>query len=195
MKLPFIPEPERYVGLYVYDFGTHVSVGYTAAELCVLRENTAHRRGTAYQIYRVGDAGTIELCGVRDERLTAREAICFLRVEGSDAQRDYDAVCAAAAACPLPCVVQMQLAQLQDFDPPHVTALSYDASATHIVAGWLSQHAGSPGDQVVAGVDSYGTLMTSEGERLRSCQLPALLDYEDRAVSDVLRSVHEPLQR
>ena len=118
MKLPFIPEPERYVGLYVYDFGTHVSVGYTAAELCVLRENAAHRRGMASQIYRVSDGGGIELCGVRDERLTAKEAICFLRVEDPDAKRDYDAVCAAAAACPLPCVVQMQLARLQDFDPP-----------------------------------------------------------------------------
>ena len=48
LELPPIHNPQRYGGLYVYDFGTHVSVGYTVAELRVLRESDVHRGGTAY---------------------------------------------------------------------------------------------------------------------------------------------------
>lgn len=195
MKFPSIPEPERYVGLYVYDFGTHVSVGYTAAELCVLRESRAYRHGMAYQIHRVNEAGGIELRGVHVERLTGQEAMCFLRAEAPAAQRDYDTLCAVAAACPLPCIVEMQLAKLQAFDPPHVTALAYAASATDVVAGWLSRYAGHTGDRVIGGIDAYATLIASEGERIASCQLPALLDYKDRPAQEILRSVHDPLQR
>lgn len=195
MKLPAIPEPERYAGLYLYDFGTHVSVGYTAAEVCVLRESAAYRHGMAYQVYRIDEGGAIELRGVHAERLIGQEAMCFLRADPAGARGDYDALCATAAACPLPCIVEMQLARLEAFDPPNVTALTYAVSATNVLAGWLSLNSGDPGDRVVGGMDAYATLVASEGERITSCQLPALLNYEDRPAQEVLRSVHNPLQR
>lgn len=195
MKIPAIPEPERYVGLYVYDFGTHVAVGYTAAELGVLRDSASHRHGTAYQIYRVSEGGALELRGVLDDRLVSREAMCFLRADANAARRDYESLCVVAAACPLPCVVEMQLATLPQFDPPHVTALSYAACATDALSAWLTRHGGGLGDQVVAGVDVHATLSASESERILSCRLPALLDYQDRQPQDVLRSIHQPLQR
>ncbi len=195
MKIPPIPHPERYAGLYVYDFGTHVSVGYTAAEIRVLRESDAHRRGTAYEIYRATDSGGLELQGVPDERLTGREAMCFLRADGVAAQQDYDATRAAAKRNPLPCAVDLQLAKLYSFEPPYVTALSYAASATTPMAGWLTQYTGNMGDRVVGGTDVCATLAGSGGVRIASCQLPTLLDYHDRPAEDVLRTVHKPLQR
>ncbi len=42
MKLPPLAQPERYVGLFVYDFKTHVSVGYTAVEIRYLRPFRQH---------------------------------------------------------------------------------------------------------------------------------------------------------
>jgi len=195
MKIPPIPHPERYAGLYIYDFGTHVSVGYTVAEIRVLRESDAHRRGTAYEIYRATDRGGLELRGVLDERLTGREAMCFLRADGGAAQQDYDATRAAAKRNPLPCVVDLELAKLYSFEPPYVTALSYAASATTPMAGWLTQHVGNMGDRVVGGTDVHARMTGSDGVRIASCRLPTLIDYRDRSAEDVLRTVDKPLQR
>ncbi len=202
MKLPPISHPERYTGLYVYQFPCggvfpdgHVSVGYTAAEIRILRESEAHRGGTAYEIYRVSDHGGMELRGVLDERLGAWEAICFLRAHGAAARRDYDALRQAADREPLPCAVEMQLAKLYAFHPPHVTALSYPAAATTVLAAWLGRHAADAGDQVVGGIDVYSTLLGSDGVRIASCQPPALIDYRDRSAEEVLGTVHKPLQR
>ena len=67
MKLPPLSHPERYVGLYVYDFKTHVSVGYTGVEIRYLRESAEFREGTAYEIYRVTEEGGLELRGTLDQ--------------------------------------------------------------------------------------------------------------------------------
>lgn len=35
MKLPPLQDPEKYTGLYIFDFGDHISVGYTADEVAI----------------------------------------------------------------------------------------------------------------------------------------------------------------
>jgi len=195
MKLPPIPYPQRYIGLYVYDFGARVSVGYTAGEIRVLRESDEHRDGTAYEVYRACESGGLELRGVLDWRLTAREAMCFLRADQAAARTDYELLRRVSERDPVPCAVEMQLARLDAFEPPHVTALSYAAAATSALAAWLAQHARQLGDRVTCGIDVHATLAHSDGVRIVSCRLPALLDYSDRPAEEVLRSVHDPLQR
>jgi len=195
MRLPAIQEPERYVGLYVYDFGTHVAIGYTAAEVGHLRSSELHRQGMAYQIYRVDEAGVLELRGVLDARLAGMEAVCFLRANPSMARRDFDTITATAAECPLPCAAELHVASLDAFHPPHVTAITYGASATDAISGWLIKHGGRLGDQVVAGLDVFMEFAGSTGERIESCHLPALLDYSDRPAQEVLQAVHQPIQR
>jgi hypothetical protein len=39
MELPKLQKPDRYVGLYVFDFGGQVSVGFTAEEVAELLES------------------------------------------------------------------------------------------------------------------------------------------------------------
>lgn len=193
--LPPIRNPQRYAGLYVYDFGEHVSVGYTAVEIRVLRESAAHRGGTAYEIYRVDENGAMELRGVLDDRLTQRESICLLRRDGSDARRDYDALREASERDPIGCAVEMQLAKLYAFDPPHVTALSYASSATSVVAGWLLIHAPGAGDEVAGGSDAHARLVASDGVRIASCELRTRTDFRDRSADEVLAQVDRTLQR
>ncbi len=195
LTLPPLRDPARYVGLYVYDFGTHVAVGYTAAELQMLRSSEAHGGGQAYEIYRAGEGGTIELRAVLDQRLGAIEAICFLRRDGAAARRDYDALLAAAGQSRVPCAVTMSLAKLYDFDPPNVTALSYPAGASTAMSGWLTAHAPHAGDSVIGGIDAHGALAGSDGVHITSCQLPSVISVADRSVDEVLRTVDEPLQR
>ena len=195
LVLPPIHNPQRYGGLYVYDFGDHVSLGYTAAEIRVLRESAAHGGGTAYEIYRVDESGAMELRGVLDDRLTRRESLCLLRHDGADARRDYDALRKASDSEPIGCPVEMQLAKLYAFDPPHVTALSYISSATSVVAGWLLRHAPNAGDEVACGSDEHARLAASDGVRIASCELRTKTDFGDRSAEEVLAQVDRALQR
>ena len=80
MNIPRVNQPERYAGLFIYDFGDHVSVGYTAEEIDVLTRSELHKSGSAYQIYRVTDGGAMELRGKREE------------ITESDAERVLNAV-------------------------------------------------------------------------------------------------------
>lgn len=193
--LPPLHDPARYTGLFVYDFGTHVAVGYTAAEIEILRASQKHADGTAYEIYRADEDGTVELRVARGGSLVGMEAVCFLRADGATARADYDALIAAADEHPTPCDVDLQLARLYGFDPSDLTAISYPLASTTLMARWLSEHAARVGDRVRFGTQIHAQLIASEGVRIASCRLRATLSNEDRSAEEVLRSVMEPVQR
>ncbi len=195
MKLPPIADPHKYAGLYVYDFGTHVSVGYTASEVRILRESQEYGSGTAYEIYRVTEEGGFELRGVLDQRLGAREAMCFLRANAAAARGDYDELRQAAKRHPAPRTAELHLARLYDLSPPNVTALLYDASATSMMATWLGKLGFHGGDRVIAGIDVHATFAGAQGVRIESCTLPARVNLHNRTPEEVLAAVKDPLQR
>jgi len=62
MRLPELESPEKYGGLYVFDFGEQVAVGYTADEIAVLLESQRYADGKAYRIHRAMPDGTIAVC-------------------------------------------------------------------------------------------------------------------------------------
>ncbi|MFQ5590889.1 MAG: hypothetical protein ACE5HE_06990 [Phycisphaerae bacterium] len=193
--IPAVTDPEAYVGLYVYDFKTHVSIGYTYSEIAYLRESSAYRGGSAYEIYRATEGGGFELRGATDQRLSAKEAMCFLRRHPAKARGDYDALRDAASRQPLPCPVEMRLAVARVFDPPNMTALIYAAAASNSVSGWLGRVGFHGGDRVVGGVDLCAELLSSENTRIDACDLPTMMRYCDRSAEEVFRTVNKPLQR
>ena len=195
MHLPPISNPQRYVGLYVYDFGTHVSVGYTAGEIGVLLASVEHGDGTAYEIYRVSEAGGFELRGVAGARLMAQEAMGFLREDEEAARRDYESLKSVAAEHPAPCRVDVHREKLDAFTPPYATILIYSVAASAVLSDWLTKHAGNLGDHVVGGWELMATIQVDERARAASCSLPAIMDYADRPASIVIEAVKEPIQR
>ncbi len=194
-KLPSIPNPKHYEGLFLYDFGDHVSVGYTAGEIRVLRHSQAHRKGDAYQIYRVNERGGLELRGVRDTSLALREAVCFLRRDGTSARKDYESILTAAQTRPLLCNAELRLVRSYGFEPPDLTALIYPAWASHLVSGWLGTLGSTPGDQVHGGAEAFRSLESGAGLTIASCMLPSSMDYNDRSEQEVLATTDRPLQR
>lgn len=195
MRLPVVEHPERYIGLYAFDFGTHASIGYTAGEIELLRQAASHREGTAYEIYRVDDCGRYELRGVCDERLAAREALCFLHTDLSAARSDYDRLIARAAQHPVPCAAEVILAQIAAFDPPGVTAVTYPTAAAARMSAWLNDVSISPDAEVVGGADAWSTLNGARAEWTASEPLAGVLDYRDRCSEDVLGSTDRSVQR
>lgn len=193
--LPPLSDPRRYVGLFVYDFGDHTAVGYTAGEVRVLREAEAYRGGSAYQIYRVDERGRVELRGVIDERLTAQEATCFLRDDAGAARADHNQLLRLAEERPLPCPCEAMLGRVYDWTPPHVLALLYPAHAAHLVAGWLQQVNFAGGDDVIAGTDVCGELLAASALWIDRRTLPGAMSLVDRPAEEVLQNVKIPVQR
>ena len=190
-----IAEAFKYAGLYAYDFGTHISYGYTAAEIRILRNAPAYRDGRALEIYRVNVAGGFELRGVREERIGLREAFAFLRRDAAAARRDYDAIVAAAEKHPLPCPVEVQVARLYGFDPSNATTLEYPAGAGTAVGSWLMSHGLNLGDRVLVGADVRASIASSDGLRISRAELPTRMRHVDRSAAEVLGTVDHARQR
>jgi hypothetical protein len=49
MKLTKVENSEKYVGLYVFDFGDHAGLGFTAREVAELLESEKYKNGKALQ--------------------------------------------------------------------------------------------------------------------------------------------------
>ena len=64
MRIPPLKSPERYVGLFVFDFGDHTSVGYTVEEIAMLRRQPRYANGVAYSVQAADESGRMELCGL-----------------------------------------------------------------------------------------------------------------------------------
>lgn len=195
LPIPAVVDPHRYEGLFVYDFGTHVSIGYTAGEVKILCQSEDHKKGSAYEIYRVNEQGGFELRGVLDRTLTEKEAICFLRSDPMAARRDFDAIRSTARRHPLPCSAELQLARLDSFEPSEVTALVYEAMKSTAVSKWLVLHAPNLGDTVKGGFNVFTSLTNATGERLEIAQLGGGTGAQSRSKEEVLGTTDQPLQR
>jgi hypothetical protein len=194
MHLPPISNPLGYVGLYVYDFGTHVSVGYTAGEIGVLLASAEHADGVAYEIYRVSEGGGFELRGIASARLMAQEAMGFLRGNERATRRDCESLESVSVHHPVPCRVDVHRETLDSFTPPYATILVYPLAASAVLADWLTQHVPNLGDHVVGGSELIAALQSGEAAPA-SCSLRAMMDYADRPAPVVLEAIQEPIQR
>lgn len=195
LQLPPLDQPQRYAGLFVYDFGDHTAVGYTAAEIAVLRFSTHHRHGKAYEIYRVDDSGSIELRGVSDAALVARDGLAFLRHTLSEARADYDILVSLAERWPCPVSAELTLARVYMFEPDYAVVLTYPATASSIFARWLDDAHYRGGSTVLAGPQVIRETGGANLIRLASTALRAKTGYSDRSAEEVLRSVDRPVQR
>ena len=77
MKLPRLNHPELYQGLYVFDFGDRVAVGYTAEEIEMMLMK--YRDGRAYKIHRATPQGELALRGRSHVDTSLEEAMLFFR--------------------------------------------------------------------------------------------------------------------
>ena len=81
---------DKYVGLYVFDFGDQVAVGYTADEIAVLLESEKYADGKVYRIHRALPDGTMELQGVPREKFHCEDGLFFYRADDGQARQDLE---------------------------------------------------------------------------------------------------------
>jgi hypothetical protein len=194
-RLPRLTEPVRYTGLYVFDFGDSVSVGYTADEIAVLLESGRYPTGRAYKIHRAYADGRLEMKGVSLTRLRGEDGLFFYRREPAAARGDYDELSRLADAAPPPCRCELQLARVSGAEYPNVVAIIYPAEHSDDISAWLTRIGYAGGDTVEAGISQltcyYGLVVTRLDER----QLRDTPDRISRSAEEVLATTHLAVQR
>lgn len=197
MKLPAVENPERYRGLYVFDFGEWTAVGYTADEIETLLQSEKYRGGAVYRIHRAYPDGRMELRGVAPERFHFESGMFFRRAELADARRDFDALLAAAERQPPPSRAYVHLAECRDPGAAgrFLTALVYPAESDEDVAEWLLGVGFWGGDQVEGGVSHVTNYYDDLVRVIERRQLWSAATHSVRSAEEVLASVRRAVQR
>jgi hypothetical protein len=135
MKLPKLEKPDKYVGLYIFDFGDHVGVGFTAEEVAELLESERYKDCKVYKIHRAYPDGRLELKGVPAERLQLEAGMFFYSNDLATARRDFKQLFSLAVRSSPPCRAKLQLAKYAD--DKFAVALIYPAEYDDEVSSWL----------------------------------------------------------
>ena len=197
MKLPSVAEPQRYRGLYVFDFGAWVALGYTAEEIAVLLESEAYRDGKVYKIVRAAPDGALELRGVAAGRFQAESGMFFNRQEGALARADFAELRRLANTQGAPCRAFVHLADLGGAEGTfrYVMALIFPAEYEDEMARWLAAAGFAGGDLAEGGISHVSNYYAADKtilDRQQSWSQPAI---PSRSTDEVLRSVRQAVQR
>ena len=135
MKLPELEKPEKYVGLYVFDFGDHAGVGFTAQEVAELLESEKYKDGKVYKIHKAYPDGKLELKGVRAETFQLEAGMFFYSNNLETTRRDFKMLVNLAVKSPPPCRAKVHLAKYGK--DKFVVALIYPAEYDDEISTWL----------------------------------------------------------
>jgi hypothetical protein len=150
MKLPKLEKPDRYHGLYVFDFGDHAGVGFTAEEVAELLESERYKDGKVYKIQRAFPDGRIELRAVPTTRFQLEAGMFFYAQDEATARRDFKQLVNLAIRSTPPCRAKVELAKYTE--DKFAVALVYPAERDEEVSAWLLE-----GDYRTAGPAEGGS--------------------------------------
>ena len=135
MKLPKLQKPEKYVGLYIFDFGDHAGVGFTAEEVAELLESEKYKHGKVYKIHRAYPDGRLELKGVPAQTFQLEAGMFFFSSALETARGDFTKLVGLAVRTAPPCRAKVHLAKYND--DKFAVALIYPAEYDDEVSSWL----------------------------------------------------------
>lgn len=156
MKLPKLDKPDRYKGLYVFDFGDHSAVGFTAEEVAELLESERYRDGKVYKIHRAYPDGRLELKGVSAERFELESGMFFYATDETTGRSDFRRLVNLAVRAAPPCRAKLHFARCAE--DRFVLALIYPAEYDQEIGSWLLEgdfRTTGPVEGSVAGVAQY----------------------------------------
>lgn len=168
MNIAQVSEPEKYVGLYVVDFGDHSGVGFTAGEVAELLDSEQYADVKVYRIYRALPDGTMELRGVSGHTFQKESGMFFYADSEGAARDDYDRLLVWAAKQLPPARCKVHLAH---WGQTFVTALVYPAEYDDAISSWLIDGGYRTAGLVQAGPDAVRQYYDHGGEILDQSQL------------------------
>jgi hypothetical protein len=193
-KLPRLTDPAKYAGLYIFDFGDRVAVGYTAEEIEFLLADGRYAGGGVYKIYRAHPDGTLEIRGVNPLLWNLAAGIVFWFHNPSDANAAFDRLRELAAGARPPGEFDLILVQKPGNDPPYALVMRYNQELDDAFASWLLRVQYNLGDFIEAGVSLVNQTIAG-GTEMRHSRLGVDAFRKSRTRLEVLGAVDRPVQR
>jgi len=193
MKLPKLKKPDKYVGLYVFDFGDHTGVGFTAQEVAELFESEKYRNCKAYKIHKAYPDGKLELKGVRAEIFQLEAGMFFYSSDIETARRDFKGLISLAVKAGPPCRAKVHLAKYRD--DKFATALIYPAEYNDEISLWLLDGEYKTSGAAEGGIEAVQTYYDVKPQILDRHQLFGKSASENRTGEELLAGIKLAIQR
>lgn len=193
MKLPKLERPERYRGLYVFDFGDHAGVGFTAEEVAELLDSERYQDGKVYRIQRAFPDGRMELRAVPAAQFQLEAGAFFYAADEATARGDFQRFVDLAVRNAPPCRAKVQLAR---YSPDkYVVAMVYPSERDADVSSWLLEGRYRTAGPVEGGIGAVERYYRDGPEILETHQLFGASENISRTGRELLASVALAVQR
>ena len=193
MKLPKLEKSDRFVGLYVVDFGDHSGVGFTAQEVAELFESERYKDCKVYKIHNAYPDGRLELKGVRQEIFQLEAGMFFYSGDIDTARNDYKRLVKLGVETELPCKAKIHLARFSD--DKFAVALVYPAEYDDEISDWLLEHEYKTAGAAEGGISAVTRYYDARPEILERHQLWGKSAVESRTGEELLAATKTAVQR
>jgi hypothetical protein len=193
MELPELQNPQKYVDLYVFDFGDHTGVGFTAEEIAELFESERYKNCKAYKIHKAYPDGKLELKGMRAEIFQLEAGMFFYSSDLKTAKRDFKGLVNLAVKTAPPCRAKVNLAKYND--NKFMAALIYPAEYDDQISTWLLAGGYKADGVAEAGIGAVQKYYDAELQILDRHQLFRKSEYQSRTGEELLAGVKLAVQR
>ena len=193
MKLPKLQNSEKYIGLYIFDFGDHTGVGFTAEEVAELLESEKYKDSKVYKIHRAYPDGTLELKGVSAQTFQLEAGMFFYSNALESSRGDFKKlVCLADKIIP-PCRAKVHLSKYDN--DKYVVALIYPAEYDDELSSWLLGSQYKTSGAVEGGIVAVQRYFDDGPEILDRHQLFAKSELRSRTGQELLGGLKMAVQR
>ena len=193
MQLPELQNPQKYVGLYVFDFGDHTGVGFTAQEVAELLESKNHKDAKVYKIHRAYPDERLELKGIRAETFQLEAGMFFYSADSKTAERDFKELVNLAVRSIPPCRAKVHLAKYSD--DKFAVAIIYPAEYDDEVSNWLLDGRYKTTGAAEGGTEAVQRYYDQKPEILERHQLFSQSALTSRTGEELLACVKLAVQR
>ena len=194
MKLPELKKPEKYVGLYIFDFGEHAGIGFTAQEVAELLESEKYSKtGKVYKIHKAYPDGKLELKGIRAEIFQLEVGMFFYSSEHETSQQDFKQLVNLAVESAPPCRAKVHLAKYSD--DKFAVALIYPAEYDDEISSWLLDGEYKTAGAAEAGSEAVQRYYDYKPQILDRHQLFGTSALMSRTGEELLASIKLAVQR
>lgn len=193
MKLPELQKPDKYVGLYIFDFGDHVGVGFTTEEVVELLESEKYKDGKVYRIHRAYPDGRLELKGVPAQTFELEAGMFFYSGDLETARRNFKELVNLAVRTTPPCRAKVHLSKYSD--EKYVAALIYPAEYDESVSSWLLDGEYKTDGAAEGGVEAVQRYYDQKVQILDRHQLFGTSEWISRTGEELLVSLKRAVQR
>ena len=181
------------MGLYIFDFGEYVSVGFTAQEVAELLESERYKDSKVYKIHKAYPDGRLELKGVPAETFELEAGMFFYSSDLEGARGDFKQLVNLAVRATPPCRAKVHLAKYGD--DRFVVALIYPAEYDDQFSSWLLDGRYKTAGAAEGGVGAVQRYYDQQPQILDRHQLFGQSESVSRTGQELLASVKLAVQR